>query len=126
MTGNTFKKNTHTIINYNHLSIHPSSHPSSSAYPRTGCDGSLSGVPDLALPSNTFQLFLGDPKAFPHQMGCIISSPSCGSTSGSPSQLDVAGSHPRLMRSNQMPEPLYLVSLDVKEQQLYSELPPDV
>ncbi|XP_054874822.1 protein-cysteine N-palmitoyltransferase HHAT isoform X2 [Amphiprion ocellaris] len=41
-------------------------------------------IPDVPPPSNTFQLFLGDPEAFPGQMRYIIPPAGSGSTLGSP------------------------------------------
>lgn len=38
--------------------------------------------PDIVLPNDTFQLFLGDPKVFPNQRGYIIPLPSSGSAWG--------------------------------------------
>ncbi|MEQ2172094.1 hypothetical protein GOODEAATRI_017494 [Goodea atripinnis] len=42
------------------------------------------GTPDISLPSNSLQLILGDPKAFPCRRGYIVPPVSSGSASGSP------------------------------------------
>lgn len=86
------------------------------------------GIPDVLLPSNTFWL-LGDSGTIPGQMRCVIPPVHSGST---------LESHPiwvcleDLQREapwrypNQMPKPAQLVPFDMKEQWLYSELPPYV
>uniref|UniRef100_A0A3B4ZGC2 Ig-like domain-containing protein n=1 Tax=Stegastes partitus TaxID=144197 RepID=A0A3B4ZGC2_9TELE len=90
-------------------------------------------VPDLPPLGDAVQLCLGNPKAFPDQPRDIIPPAGSGSAPGSP-----PGSPPRwtcsenLQRKpprrhpNQMSKPPQLAPLDVKEQRLYSELPPDV
>lgn len=45
-------------------------------YLELGHSGSEGSNPDVLPPSNTLQLLLGDPKAFPGQMSCIIH-PEC-------------------------------------------------
>ena len=80
-------------------------------------------------PSNTLQLLLGDPEAFPGQKRYIIPPAGSGSASASPPsrtcpenlERQAPGRHP-----DQMPEPPQLTPFDAEEQRLYSELPPDV
>lgn len=43
------------------------------------------GSPDVPLPRHVVQLLLGDTKAFPGQMKCVISQEHCESVPGSPS-----------------------------------------
>ncbi|KAK0144409.1 hypothetical protein N1851_017229 [Merluccius polli] len=69
------------------------------------------GAPGPLLPSNVFQFLLGDPEAFPGQLGYVIL-PVYLMVSY---QLDVPRKPPRGG-----------APFDAKEQRLYSELPPDV
>ncbi|XP_056134186.1 transcription factor 25 isoform X2 [Lampris incognitus] len=69
------------------------------------------GTPDVPLPSNALQLFLGNPKAFPCQIGHVVPPANSGSTPGFPPiwtcpenlQRKAPRRHP-----NQMPEPRQL------------------
>lgn len=84
-------------------------HPSSTTYLWSGRGGSRLSIPDILLPSSTFQLLLGDPKVFPGQVGYLV--PPASSRS-------VPGSHPncsclvhlsreaRRRHPNRMPRPL--------------------
>ena len=87
------------------------------------------GAPGPLLPSNVFQFLLGDPEAFPGQLGYVIPPVSSRSTSWSPTSWmcpeNLQGEAPR-RHPDQMPEPPQLAPFDAKEQRLYSELPPDV
>ncbi|KAM8748088.1 uncharacterized protein AB9X84_015870 isoform 2-T4 [Acanthopagrus schlegelii] len=106
------------------ISIHPSILIRLS---KPGSRGQLpeQGHPDFPLPGHFLQLFREDPKAFPDQLGDIVT-PACpGSSSGSPPggtcqehlPREASRGHPK-----QMPEPPQLAPLDVEEQRSYSEL----
>ena len=73
-----------TMHPFIHSSIHLPINPSS--YLRLGNGGRmLSPVFQTSSTTrNIFQVFLGDPEAFPYQMGCIIPTSSSGSTPRSP------------------------------------------
>ncbi|KAM9385874.1 uncharacterized protein KZ484_007460 [Pholidichthys leucotaenia] len=84
--------------------------------------------PDFPLPSHLLHLFRGDTKAFPDQLGDIVSPPSPGSAPGSPPsgtclkhlKWEASRRHP-----NQMPIPPQLTPFNVEEQRFYSEPLPD-
>ncbi len=113
----------------NKLSIHPSIHPSSSAYPEPGRGGSsLSRDAQTSLSLDTSSSSSGgDTEAFPGQPGDIVS-PACPRSSPGPPP---GGTRPKHLpekasrrHPEQMPEPPQLTPLDVEEQRLYSELLP--
>ena len=69
------------------LNIHPSIHPSIFfRLSRAGSRGQLSeqGHPDFPHPGHFLQLFWEDPKAFPGQLGDIVTLACPGSSPGSP------------------------------------------
>ncbi|KAI3359201.1 hypothetical protein L3Q82_002718 [Scortum barcoo] len=85
------------------------------------------GCPDFPHSRHFLQLFQGDPEAFPGQLRDIVS-PACpGSSPRPPPGGTCLEHHPReasRRHPKEMPKPPQLTPLDVKEQQLYSELPP--
>ena len=110
--------------------IDPSIHPLSAASPGVGSRGQQleQRSPDIPVPGHFFQLFRGDPEAFPGEPKDIVS-PTCpGFSPGSPPSetcpehltREASRRHP-----NQMPEPPHLAPLDAEEQRFYSEPLPD-
>lgn len=68
------------------------------------------GIPDVPLPSNTSQHFLGDPEAFPGKMRYITRSTNSGSTLTVPSKPPKGGAQGA--SSLGAPETARLASLD--------------
>uniref|UniRef100_A0A8C9YDV2 Glucagon-like peptide 2 receptor n=1 Tax=Sander lucioperca TaxID=283035 RepID=A0A8C9YDV2_SANLU len=81
------------------------------------------GNPNFPFPSHINQFRLGDPEAFPGQVGDIIPPPSPGSSPRPlPSWMCLEHFPREAPRGHpyQMPEPPQLASFDAKEQRLYS------
>uniref|UniRef100_A0A3B5AAH1 Butyrophilin subfamily 3 member A2-like Ig-C domain-containing protein n=1 Tax=Stegastes partitus TaxID=144197 RepID=A0A3B5AAH1_9TELE len=86
-------------------------------------------ISDRRTPGGTFQLFLGDPEAFPGQLRNIILLAGSGSAPESPPRWTCSEDlqrKPCRRHPNQMSKTPQLTPFDTKEQRLYSELPPDV
>ena len=108
-----------------YMVLYPSIHPSTSL--DLGC--SPVRGPDLTLPGHLHQLLWEDAKAFPCQLGYIISTVHSGSSSGfSPSGICLKQpplDSGRCLGGIQIPKPAQMIPLDVEEQRLYSESLPD-
>ena len=90
-------------------------------YSRSRWQQAEQGAPGPLLPSNVFQFLLGDPEAFPGQLGYVIPPVSSGSPTCWTCPENIQGEAPR-RHPDQMPEPPQLAPFETKEQLLSSPL----